>query len=104
MNPDLPDYEKAPKVWGSAEVAAWFPEFKHVNTTTSGAIIRSRHGGSRPPLLLDSNPQGHVSWSCLANPLGSTQSLLTMFRLACSAAGACRGGRTTKTPMMWRAR
>jgi len=28
MNADLPDYEKAPNVWGSAKVAAWFPGFK----------------------------------------------------------------------------
>ena len=67
MNADLPDYERAPNVWGSAKVASWFPGFQHVNVMTSGAMIRLRHGGSGPPLLLlHGNPQNHVAWHRVA--------------------------------------
>src|SRR5579883_1370211 len=64
---DTPDYERAPNVWGSATVASWFPGFQHLDMRTSGAIIRLRHGGSGPPLLLlHGNPQNHVCWHKVA--------------------------------------
>jgi haloacetate dehalogenase len=64
---DQPDYARAPDVWGSAKVAAFFPGFQHLNMRTSGAVIRLRHGGSGPPLvLLHGNPQNHVSWHKIA--------------------------------------
>src|SRR6476661_7114753 len=64
---NAPDYERAPNVWGSATVASWFPGFKHLDMATSGAVIRLRHGGSGPPLLLlHGNPQNHVSWHRIA--------------------------------------
>ena len=69
MPPDaaVPDYERAPDVWGSARVAAFFPDFQHLNLATSGAVIRLRHGGSGPPLLLlHGNPQNHVAWHRVA--------------------------------------
>ncbi len=46
------DYALNPTRWGSAEVAALFPGFHHLDIRTSGAVIRLRHGGSGPPLLL----------------------------------------------------
>jgi haloacetate dehalogenase len=62
-----PDYERAPDKWGSPAVAAFFPGFKHLDMETSGAVIRLRHGGSGPPLLLlHGNPQNHVSWHRIA--------------------------------------
>ncbi len=68
-----PDYERAPDVWGSAKVDAWFPGFKHLNMTTSGAVIRLRHGGSGPPLLLlHGNPQNHVAWHRVAARLAQS--------------------------------
>ncbi len=70
MDANLPDYERAPNLWGSANVASWFPGFRHLNMTTSGAVIRLRHGGSGPPLLLlHGNPQNHVAWHRIAAPL-----------------------------------
>jgi hypothetical protein len=33
------DYALNPTRWGSAEVAALFPEFYHLDTRTSGAVI-----------------------------------------------------------------
>jgi haloacetate dehalogenase len=57
------DYVRDPTRWGSAEVAAWFPDFQHLDVRTSGAVIRLRHGGSGPPLLLvHGNPENHVCW------------------------------------------
>ena len=57
------DYARDPTRWGSAEVAAWFPGFQHLDVRTSGAVIRLRHGGSGPPLLLvHGNPENHVCW------------------------------------------
>jgi hypothetical protein len=43
------DYQRDPTRWGSAEMAAHFPGFKHLDMRTSGAVIRLRHGGSGPP-------------------------------------------------------
>src|SRR6266566_4193948 len=61
------DYVRDPNRWGTAEVAAFFPGFQHVEMKTSGAIIRLRHGGSGPPLLLmHGNPLNHVSWYKIA--------------------------------------
>ena len=66
------DYTCDPTRWGSAEVAAHFPGFEHVDVRTSGAVIRLRHSGagsvngvrsSKPPLLLvHGNPQNHTCW------------------------------------------
>src|SRR4029077_3059810 len=57
------DYVRDPSRWGSPEVAALFPGFKHLDMRTKGAIIRVRHGGSGPPLLLlHGNPRIRVSW------------------------------------------
>ena len=64
------DYARDPARWGSAEVAAHFPGFQHLDMRTSGAIIRLRHGGSGPPLLLvHGNPQNHTSWYRVAATL-----------------------------------
>src|SRR5205085_11251119 len=53
--------------WGSREMAALFPSFQHLDMRTSGAVIRLRHGGSGPPLLLlHGNPQNHVCWHKVA--------------------------------------
>jgi haloacetate dehalogenase len=61
------DYARDPTRWGSAEVAALFPEFKHLDIRTKGAVIRVRHGGSGPPLLmLHGNPNNHVLWYAVA--------------------------------------
>src|SRR5262249_50922575 len=61
------DYARDPARWGSAEVAALFPGFKHLDMRTKGAVIRLRHGGSGPPLLLvHGNPRNHVTWYGLA--------------------------------------
>jgi len=57
------DYVRDPTRWGSAEVAALFPGFKHLDMRTKGADIRLRHGGFGPPLLLlHGNSQNHVTW------------------------------------------
>jgi haloacetate dehalogenase len=57
------DHARDPTRWGSAEVAALFPGFKHLDLRTKGAVIRVRHGGSGPPLLLlHGNPRNHVTW------------------------------------------
>src|SRR5438876_5528409 len=61
------DYARDPTRWGSAEVAALFPGFKHVDMRTKGAVIRVRHGGSGPPLLLlPGHPNNHVLWYAVA--------------------------------------
>ncbi len=61
------DYVRDPARWGSPEVAALFPGFKHIDMRTKGAIIRLRHGGSGPPLLmLHGNPNNHVLWYAVA--------------------------------------
>ena len=58
-----PDYIRDPTRWGSAEVAAHFPGFQHLDMATSGAVIRLRHGGSGPPLLMShGNPENHTAW------------------------------------------
>src|ERR1700756_3155559 len=57
------DYVRDPTRWGSAEVAALFPGFRHLDMRTKGAVIRLRHGGSGPPLLLlHGNSQTHATW------------------------------------------
>jgi hypothetical protein len=57
------DYARDPARWGSPEVAAMFPGFKHLDMRTKDAVIRVRHGGSGPPLLLlHGNPRNHVTW------------------------------------------
>jgi haloacetate dehalogenase len=64
------DYKRDPARWGSADVAAHFPGFKHLDMRTSGAIIRLRHGGFGPPLLLvHGNPLNHTSWYKVAAKL-----------------------------------
>ena len=67
------DYARDPTRWGSAEVAAHFPGFVHVDVRTRGAVIRLRHGGQgnhRPPLLLvHGNPQNHTCWYKVAAQL-----------------------------------
>jgi haloacetate dehalogenase len=61
------DYARDPTRWGSPEVAALFPGFKHLDMRTKGAVIRVRHGGSGPPLLmLHGNPNNHVLWFAVA--------------------------------------
>jgi haloacetate dehalogenase len=61
------DYTRDPTRWGSAEIAAHFPDFEHLDVRTQGAIIRLRHGGSGPPLLLvHGNPQNHTCWYRIA--------------------------------------
>src|SRR5438046_6740464 len=61
------DYARDPTRWGSAEVAALFPGFKHLDVRTKGAVIRVRHGGSGPPLLLlHGYPNNHVLWYAVA--------------------------------------
>jgi haloacetate dehalogenase len=61
------DYARDPSRWGSAEVASHFPGFQHADVRTSGAVIRLRHGGSGPPLLLvHGNPQNHTCWYRIA--------------------------------------
>src|SRR5467141_13903 len=61
------DYVRDPTRWGSPEVAALFPGFKHLDMRTKGAVIRLRHGGSGPPLLLlHGNPNNHVLWYAVA--------------------------------------
>src|SRR6266851_3564012 len=64
------DYARDPTRWGSPEVAALFPGFKHLDMRTKGAVIRVRHGGSGPPLLLlHGNPNNHVLWHAVAAKL-----------------------------------
>jgi haloacetate dehalogenase len=61
------DYVRDPTRWGSAEVAALFPGFRHLDMRTKGAVIRLRHGGSGPPLmLLHGNSQTHATWHGVA--------------------------------------
>ena len=67
------DYVRDPTRWGSAEIAALFPAFKHLDMRTNGAIIRLRHGGSGPPLLLlHGHPVNHVSWYRIAARLAQS--------------------------------
>jgi haloacetate dehalogenase len=61
------DYVRDPTRWGTPEIAAFFPGFKHLDMRTKGAVIRLRHGGSGPPLLLlHGNLQNHVAWYAIA--------------------------------------
>jgi len=67
------DYVRDPTRWGSAEVAGLFPGFKHLDMHTKGAVIRVRHGGSGPPLLLlHGNSQNHVTWYGVAARLAES--------------------------------
>jgi haloacetate dehalogenase len=64
------EYVRDPTNWGSAEVAALFPGFRHLDMRTKGAVIRVRHGGSGPPLLmLHGYPNNHVLWYAVASRL-----------------------------------
>jgi haloacetate dehalogenase len=64
------DYARDPTRWGKPEIAALFPGFKHLDMRTKGAIIRVRHGGSGPPLLLlHGYPNNHVLWHAVAAKL-----------------------------------
>src|SRR6516162_9367503 len=64
------DYQRDPTRWGSPEMAAHFPSFQHLDMRTSGAIMRLRHGGSGPPLLLlHGNPENHTCWYKVAGKL-----------------------------------
>src|SRR2546425_13365005 len=76
------DYVRDPTRWGSPEVAALFPAFKHLDMRTKGAIIRVRHGGSGPPLLLlHGNPRNHVTWyGVAARPAGRYHVVLPHLR------------------------
>src|ERR1700675_1746822 len=66
-------YALNPTRWGSAEVAGLFPGFQHLDMRTSGAVIRLRHGGSGPPLLLlHGNPENHVAWHKIASRLAKS--------------------------------
>ncbi len=64
------DYARDPTRWGSADIAALFPAFKHLDMRTKDAVIRVRHGGSGPPLLLlHGYPNNHVLWHAVAAKL-----------------------------------
>jgi haloacetate dehalogenase len=64
------DYVRDAARWGSAAMAAHFVGFRHLDIGTSGAVIRLRHGGSGPPLLLlHGNPQNHTCWYKVASTL-----------------------------------
>src|SRR5262245_1234987 len=64
------DYKRDPTRWGAADMAAPFPGFEHIDMRTSGAVIRLRHGGSGPPLLLvHGNPENHTCWYKVAAKL-----------------------------------
>ena len=64
------DYYADPTNCGTSAIASLFPGFKHQDIRTSGAVIRLRHGGAGPPLLLlHGNPENHVSWHKVARRL-----------------------------------
>jgi len=64
------DYARDSNRWGTSEIAAMFPGFKHLDMQTKGAVIRVRHGGSGPPLLMmHGHPVNHVSWYKIAAKL-----------------------------------
>ena len=66
------DYASDPTNCGTPAIAALFPGFAHQDIRTSGAVIRVRHGGSGPPLLLvHGNPQNHVCWHKVAARLAA---------------------------------
>src|SRR5207237_2136719 len=67
------DYARDPTRWGSPEVAALFPGFKHLDMRTKGEVIRLRHGGSGPQLLiLQCNPNNHVLWYAVEARMADT--------------------------------
>jgi hypothetical protein len=81
------DYKRDPTRWGSADLAAHFPGFKHLDMRTSGAVIRLRHGGSGPPLLLvHGNPENHTCWYKL--PRGWPSNITSFFPTCAATATA----------------
>ena len=67
------DYYADPTNCGTSAIASLFPGFKHQDIRTSGAVIRLRHGGAGPPLLLlHGNPENHVSWHKVARRLSES--------------------------------
>ena len=66
----IADNDRAPGRWGTKEIAGLFLGFKHLDMKTKGAVIRVRHGGSGPPLLMmHGHPVNHVSWYKVAPKL-----------------------------------
>jgi hypothetical protein len=83
------DYRRDPTRWGSADMAAQFPGFEHLDMRTSGAVIRLRHGGCGPPLLLvHGNPENHTCWYKVAAKLASN-TMSSFLTYAATATAHC---------------